>query len=161
MWKPSLFIIIFFAFTEKIFSIAIPYYILVIMIPQKLTKDKVTTSKIDYNFLTNAVSKFYKIAMRNNRKIKKIYSNHSSKHFFGDDMVTLNFRFKNAVYYKIGSLRTTQNHLLVERPSKYEQMELTVYGFFRKKTYVLDFTQTDERFCVERKFANADQPAFG
>ncbi len=130
------------------------------MIPQ-LSEEKVTTPFFNHEFFAAAFVKFCKLAMRSNRKIKKIYSNHSDKHFFGGNMVALNFRFKNAIYYKVGNVKTTRNHLLVKRPEKFEKLELTVYGFFRKRTYILDFENNNEKFCVEKRFFNNAEPAFG
>ncbi|NBL66024.1 hypothetical protein GV828_12520 [Flavobacterium sp. NST-5] len=130
------------------------------MIPQ-LSKDKVTTPIFNPDFFVTVFLKYCKLAVRSNRKIKKIYTNHSDKHFFGNNMVAINFRFKNAVYYKIGDVKTTQNHLLIQRPERFDKLELTVYGFFQKRTFILDFESDHEKFCLEKRQFNNSEPAFG
>lgn len=129
------------------------------MIPPKLTLAKVTNSKIDYEFIANIAFRFCKIFMRSNKNIKLIYSNFSNKHHFGDNLTVVNFRFRNAILYKLDHITTHKRQFVIQKT--YTQKKLTVYGFFRKKSYVLNFNESDtddSRFCIEEnKFLTLQQ----
>lgn len=121
----------------------------------KLTLEKVTDSTIDYEFVANVATRFFKIFFRSDKNIRLIYSNYSNKHFFGDKFVILDYRFRNALWYTIGDSVTEKRHFLLEKPELSKKIILTVHGFFRKKMYLLDFSESEymdsSAFCVEIK----------
>lgn len=123
------------------------------MKPPKLTLDKVTDSTINYEFVANVATRLFKILFRSDRSIKLIYSSYSNKHFLGDKFVILDYRFRNALWYRIGDSVTEKRHFLLEKPEAAKKVLLTVQGLFRKKTYMLDFSESEyidsSTFCVE------------
>jgi hypothetical protein len=125
------------------------------MKPQNLTLEKVTDSPINYEFVANVATRIIKIFFRTDKTIRLIYSNYSNKHFFGDKFIILDYRFRNALWYKVGDKITEKRHFLLEKPEMPQKIVLTVYGFFRKKMYLLDFSAADyidsSTFCVELK----------
>ena len=125
------------------------------MKPQNLTLEKVTDSPITYEFVTNVAARIIKVFFRTDKNIRLIYSNYSNKHFFGDKFIILDYRFRNALWYKVGTKITEKRHFLLEKPEESQKMILTVYGFFRKKMYLLDFSAAEyidsSTFCVEMK----------
>ncbi|MBA9075184.1 hypothetical protein GGR22_003367 [Flavobacterium gossypii] len=138
------------------------------MKPPKLTLDKVTDSTIKYEFVANVASRLLKILFRSDRSIRLIYSNYSNKHFFGDKFVILDYRFRNALWYKIGDSITEKRHFLLEKPEASKKILLTVHGLFRKKMYLLDFSEAgyvdSSTFCIEVKksdFQDINNPIMG
>lgn len=125
------------------------------MTPPKLTLEKVTDSNINYEFVANVAARFFKILFRSDKKIRLIYSNYSNKHFLGDKFIVLNYRFRNALWYKIEDATTDKRQFVIEKPDASRRMMLTVYGFFKKKTFALNFEEANflenNNFCVEIK----------
>lgn len=124
------------------------------MRPAQLSLDKVTSSNVNYEFVANVSTRFIKILFRTDKKIKLIYSNYSNKHFLGGNVVILNYRFRNALWYKIDDITTDKRQFVVAKPEFTKRMELTVYGFFTKKKFTLNFTETSQidnnSFCIEQ-----------
>lgn len=138
------------------------------MKPQKLTLEKVTASTTKYEFVANVTARFFKILFRSDRSIRLIYSSYSNKHFFGDKFLVLDYRFRNALWYKIGDAITEKRHFLLEKPEATKKIILTVYGLFKKKMYLLDFSESgyvdSSTFCTELKkssLQNLNDPILG
>lgn len=104
------------------------------MLPHLSPKD-VTSSSIDYEFVSHVVTRFFKIMLRSDKKIKMIYSDYSNKHSLGNEFYVLNFRFKNALWYEINNQRTEKRQFVFSKNESPEMIEILVYGFFRKKTF--------------------------
>lgn len=129
------------------------------MKPPKLTLEKVTNSNVNYEFVANVAARFFKILFRSDKKIRLIYSNYTNKHFLGDKFVVLNYRFRNALWYKIENATTDKRQFVIEKPEASQKMILIVYGFFKKKIYTLNFQDSEvidsNSFCIELKKASA------
>ncbi len=129
------------------------------MKPPKLTLEKVTNSNVNYEFVANVASRFFKILFRSDKKIRLIYSNYTNKHFLGDKFIVLNYRFRNALWYKIENATTDKRQFVIEKPTDSKKMILVVYGFFKKKMYTLNFQEAEiidsHSFCIELKKASA------
>lgn len=129
------------------------------MKPPKLTLEKVTKSNINYEFVANVAARFFKILFRSDKKIRLIYSNYTNKHFLGEKFIVLNYRFRNALWYKIENNTTDKRQFVIEKPEAPKKMILIVYGFFKKKIYTLNFQDAEiidsNSFCIELKKASA------
>ncbi len=129
------------------------------MKPPKLTLEKVTNSNVNYEFVANVAARFFKILFRSDKKIRLIYSNYTNKHFLGDKFIILNYRFRNALWYKIENATTDKRQFVIEKPVDSTKMILVVYGFFKKKIYTLNFQDSEiadsNSFCIELKKASA------
>jgi len=92
------------------------------------------------NFLGIVMLRFLKILLRKRKKIEIIYLNYSDKHLFESSYIILNYRFKNALWYRFGKHRTTDENIKIFNLKNFEkEFDLVVYGFFRKKVFRLKF----------------------
>lgn len=97
--------------------------------------------KIVFNqlrFLLQILKRFFIILFRKRKSIQFLHLHYSDKYLFSNSIIIINYRFRNAIYYKFG------NHITVEKEIKLFNIDkikpeiiLTVYGFFRKQHYVL------------------------
>lgn len=84
--------------------------------------------------------RFVKILSRKNRKIEKLHLDYSDEGMFENGYMILNYRFRNAIYYRFGNHKTLEKEIKIFNLKNFEnEFELTVYGFFRKKSYKLKF----------------------
>lgn len=84
--------------------------------------------------------RFVKILFRKNRKIEKLHLDYSDEGMFENGYMILNYRFRNAIYYRFGNHKTLEKEIKIFNLKNFEnEFELTVYGFFRKKSYKLKF----------------------
>ena len=124
---------------------------------RQLSPLDVTDSKIDYEFVSQVFIRFFKILFRSDKKIKMIYSNFSNKQSMGNDFLVLNFRFRNALWYKINKKRTEKRQFVFSKMDCPEIIEIVVYGFFQKKSFKMNINQMilDEAELkeVERQFS--------
>lgn len=111
------------------------------MLPQ-LSPQQVTNSSIDYEFVSQVFVRFFKIMLRSDKKIKMIYSDYSNKHSLGNNFYVLNFRFRNAIWYKINNQRTEKRQFIFSENESPENIEIVVYGFFRKKLFKMNLAQS-------------------
>lgn len=102
---------------------------------QLLTMDKVSTSKIDYEFFGALFYRFFKIAFRPDKKIKMVYINSSNYHSLGDDILLLNYRFKNTIYYKINGQTTEKLQIVLHKSDVSSVIDIVAYGFFSQKKF--------------------------
>ena len=91
-------------------------------------------------FILIVVVRFFKILFRRRKRIQRLYFNHYDENLFGENYLVVNFRFRNAIYYRLG------NHYMVEKQMKIfnlesfdKQCDFIVYGLFTKKVYRLKF----------------------
>jgi hypothetical protein len=76
------------------------------------------------------------ILPRKSKSIRLLYFNHAPA--ADGDCITIKYRFSNAIYYKMGELKTTQRQLRVTRPESGETtLNLTVQGLFRKNDFII------------------------
>lgn len=120
------------------------------MLPQ-LSPKAVTNSVIDYEFVSHVALKFFKIMFRSDKKIKMVYSEYTNKHSLGNNFYVLNFRFRNALWYKINNQRTEKRQFIFSPNEAPKNVEILVYGFFRKKRFQMNLAQsTFEEEIVEK-----------
>ncbi|MFC6096604.1 hypothetical protein ACFPVY_08090 [Flavobacterium qiangtangense] len=121
------------------------------MLPQ-LSPQQVTNSSIDYEFVSQVFVRFFKIMLRSDKKIKMIYSDYSNKHSLGNNFYVLNFRFRNAIWYKINNQRTEKRQFIFSENESPENIEIIVYGFFRKKSFKMNLAKSLSEEKVFEKF---------
>ena len=65
---------------------------------------------------------------------------YENNHLFENSYVVVNYRFRNALYYKFGNHKTLEKQIKIFNLKNFEnEFDLIVYGFFRKKRYKLKF----------------------
>lgn len=84
------------------------------------------------------VKRFSIILFRKNRRIKLLYLKYNSEHVFDNGFLIVNYRFRNALYYKFGNHITLEKQIKIFNLKNFDhEFQLTVYGFFQKKTFKL------------------------
>lgn len=92
----------------------------------------------ELHFRYNAAKRFFKLLTRKKKNIKFIYIQYAAMVSKENGLINLRFKFRNAVWYKIGSEKTLVNTVVVKKPENQEEMlSLTVHGVFRKKSYAI------------------------
>jgi len=105
---------------------------------QQLTLAKVTNTNFDYEFIANVFFKLVRILFRSDKTIKMIYSNCSNRHSLGNEFLVLNYRFRNALWYRINEVTTDRRQFVFSKYDSPKTIDITVYGFFRKRTFKLN-----------------------
>lgn len=94
----------------------------------------------DLHFFKVVIARFLIILFRKRKNIEVLYLNYSDKHLFDTSYIVLNYHFKNAIWFRFGKHITTNKHLKIFNLKNFEkEFDLVVYGFFRKKTFLLKF----------------------
>lgn len=103
------------------------------------------------HFLKFVIARFLIILFRRRKGIELVCLEYNTDHLFDNSLIIINYQFKNAVYYKFGNHKTLEKQIKIFNLKNFDkEFNLTVYGFFRKKTYQLKFepklTLESERF---------------
>jgi hypothetical protein len=84
--------------------------------------------------------RFLNIIFRDNKQLQLFKLEFDNDIVFKKSYVVLNYRFKNALYYKFGNIQTIEKERIVFDVNNIKDViNLTVYGFFQSKTYFLEF----------------------
>jgi hypothetical protein len=84
--------------------------------------------------------RFLKILFKRNKSIQCIYLDYSDRYLFESGYIIVNYKFKNALWYKFGKYYTTQPSIKIFNLKNFDkEFDLIVYGLFRKKVYRLKF----------------------
>jgi len=101
------------------------------------------------NYLKFHIMKFWKIFVllfKWNKNIKPIQLSYFREWRFEKSYLIIHFNFKNAIWYQLKNIKRInclQPIILNLENIKEKQIEFTVYGFFRKKTYLIDVVKTE------------------
>lgn len=88
--------------------------------------------------LLQILKRFSIVLFRKRKSIQLLHLNYSDKHLFNNSIIIINYRFRNAIYYKFGNHSTVENQVKLFNVDKIKpEIKLTVYGFFRKQHYIL------------------------
>lgn len=80
------------------------------------------------------------ILFRKNKELVKLTLDFNTENQFENSYIIINYRFRNAIYYKFGKHITLEKEIKIFNLKNFEnEFQLTVYGFFRKKSYKLKF----------------------
>ena len=105
-------------------------------------------------FLYQVIIKAIIIFFRKNREIELLKLEYSGKNIFDNSLIIINYRFRNAIYYSFGNHKTLEKKIKIFNLKNFEkEFELTVYGFFRKKSYKLKF---EPKLALETSNFKAD-----
>lgn len=93
---------------------------------------------IKLQFIKIVIARFIIILFRKRKTIKLLYLNYDTEHLFDNSLMVINYRFRNAIYYRFGNHKTLEKQIKIFNLKNFDsEFQLTVYGFFQKKTYKL------------------------
>ena len=91
-------------------------------------------------FLKVVIARFLTILFRRRKGIELLRLEYDTEHLFDNSFIIINYRFRNAIYYKFGNHITLEKEVKIFNLTNFDKdFQLTVFGFFRKKTYLLKF----------------------
>lgn len=94
-------------------------------------------------FIIIVISRFFKILFRKNRNINLLLLDYNTDYIFKNSLIIINYRFRNGIWYKFGNHKTTEKQIKIFNLKNFDQeFELTVFGWFQKKKYLLKFEPT-------------------
>ncbi len=106
----------------------------------KLFTNYITFFLSKFKFVFTYLSRFVRILFRKEREIQKLYLDYSDDFLFENSYIILNYRFRNAIYYRFADQISFDKKLKIFDLNNFErEFELIVYGFFQQKTYLLKF----------------------
>ncbi len=92
------------------------------------------------HFLKVVIARFLTIFFRRRKEIELLRLEYDTEHLFDNSFIIINYRFTNAIYYKFGNHMTSEKEVKIFNLTNFDKdFQLTVFGFFRKKTYLLKF----------------------
>jgi len=81
-----------------------------------------------------------KILFRWRKGIELFRLDFATEHLFDSSFIVINYRFRNALFYRFGKHLTLEKQIKIFNLKNFEsEFDLIVYGFFRSKTYKLKF----------------------
>lgn len=91
-------------------------------------------------FLNVLISRFLNILFRRRKGIELLHLDYNTEYLFDNSFIVINYRFRNAIYYRFGNHKTLEKQIKIFNIKNFEnEFDLIVYGFFRKKTYKIQF----------------------
>ena len=97
---------------------------------------KPALNKIRFAFIVSG--RFLKILFRWRKGIRLLHLDYAKKYQFQNSYLIIRYRFKNALWYKFKYIKkTTEKQIIIFNLNNIPELpiELTVYGFFRTKTF--------------------------
>lgn len=92
------------------------------------------------HFLKVVIARFFIILFRRRKGIELLLLDYADEHIFEKSYLVINYRFKNAIYYKFGKHKTLEKQIKIFESKNFKkEFELEVYGFFQKKKYNIKF----------------------
>lgn len=91
------------------------------------------------NFLKVVIARIFIILFRKRKKIELLYMNYDTKHVFENSYFIINYRFKNAIYYRFGNKITLEKQIKIfDLKNIDKNLSLKVIGFFNSKIYQIE-----------------------
>lgn len=91
-------------------------------------------------FIKVVIARFFIILFRRKKEIELLQLEYNTDHLFENSFIIINYRFRNAIYYKFGNHKTLEKKIKIFNLKNFEtEFQLTVYGLFRMRTYQLKF----------------------
>ncbi len=91
-------------------------------------------------FIKIVFYRFLIILFRKRKRIELLYLNYDKEHLFESSYIVINYRFRNAIYYRFGKHITLEKKIKIFNIKNFEnEFDLVVFGFFQKKTYRIQF----------------------
>lgn len=86
------------------------------------------------------IVRLIKILFRWRKGIELLCLDFSTEHLFESSFIVINYRFRNALFYRFGKHLTLEKQIKIFNLKNFEsEFDFIVYGFFRTKTYKLKF----------------------
>lgn len=93
-----------------------------------------------FHFLKVGITRFFTILFRRKKGIELLLLDYAEEHIFEKSYLVINYRFRNAIYYKFGNLKTLEKQIKIFDSRNFEkEFHLEVYGFFQKKKYKIRY----------------------
>lgn len=91
---------------------------------------------IKLQFIQVVTARFFIILFRKRRAIELLQLDYETEHLFDNSLIVINYRFRNAIYYRFGKHKTLEKQVKIFNLKNFEnEFDLFVYGFFRKTKY--------------------------
>jgi len=98
----------------------------------------------------NSMKFYFKIALRfllilfrKDKNLIEIYLERGNENIFDDSLLIINYRFKNAIYYKVNHKITLENRVKIFNVKNIDsEIHFIVYGWFDKKHYIIEIKPT-------------------
>ena len=102
------------------------------------------------NLVINSLKLYFNIALRflltlfrKDKHLKEIYFESGNENIFDDSLLIINYRFKNAIYYKVNNKITIENKIKIFNVKNINsEIHFIVYGWFDKKHYIIEIKPT-------------------
>jgi hypothetical protein len=125
------------------------------MLKQKgmLLSSKILILWSNIHFHLKSVLKWLVLLFKWHKEIKPLQLSYFREWRFEKAQLVIHFNFKNAINYKINNIKRVNcdKPIIIDIDDpKSNNIEFTVYGFFRKKTYLIDTAKSDK--LVTEKF---------
>ena len=89
------------------------------------------------------VLRFLLILFRKDKNLTEIYFEKGNENIFDDSFLIINYRFKNAIYYKVNNKITLENRVKIFNVKNVDsEIHFIVYGWFDKKHYIIEIKPT-------------------
>lgn len=91
-------------------------------------------------FFRVVIARLFIILFRKRRDIELLHLDYNKEHLFETSYMVINYRFRNAIYYRFGKHLTLEKKIKIFNINNFEnEFDLLVYGFFQKKAYRIQF----------------------
>lgn len=91
-------------------------------------------------FLKVIITRFFIILIRRRKEIELFQLDYVNEYIFERSYIVINYRFRNAIFYRFGKQKTLQKQIKIFDLQNFEnEFDFVVYGFFQKKKYKLKF----------------------
>ncbi|NDP21170.1 MAG: hypothetical protein GZ091_08830 [Paludibacter sp.] len=89
-------------------------------------------------FLKIVLTRFFIILFRRGKGIELLQLDYDTQNLFENSFIVVNYRFRNAIWYRFGSHITVEKQIKIFNLKNFEkEFDLVVYGFFQKKVYTI------------------------
>ena len=90
------------------------------------------------HFFKVVTARFLIILFRRKKRIEELYLNYSTEYIFDNSYIIINYRFKNALYYKFDNVKTIENKIKIFDIKNYKkEFNLVVHGLYERKVYLI------------------------
>jgi hypothetical protein len=88
------------------------------------------------SFLKVVAARFFIILFRKQKGIEVLYLNYETKHVFANSYLIINYKVRNAIYYRFGNKVTLEKQIKIfDLKNIDKDFVLQVVGFFDSKTF--------------------------
>lgn len=94
-------------------------------------------------FTKTVLVRFLIILFKRNKNIELLKLNYNTNHLFKNSFIKIEYHFKNALWYSFDDKKTLEKNIKIfNLENTNSNINLVVFGFFRKKKYSLKFEPT-------------------